>query len=466
LEESKDTTATTATESTHPMRDSETGDSDGENAALTEHRDGLVGPGLRGASNRESDDANEDDVDEVARGGGDSPVGVSATVGRSQHTPEESNDEENHASQDTAGRPAKALPAPTPERPAPAVIVSGGAVEFSLDSIRPHLTCRLCSGLFREPYTLTKCLHTFCKSCLHLAFANSHYQCPTCELYLGQNLGKCALADRALQNLIDKVLFPEVARQDRLDEEEFYGRLGIERKRPDFGSPPRSARETPGSSKRRAEPPDLAAEEGGSKSASKRARRNRTPSARLSDGLPPSPPPHVSSTNDGDIVFRLIPHDDKSGADGGEAAADLDASELTGTGMISAGHALQPLANPYVKTSGRLRIGQLKKYLCQQLHLLGPGAGAAGMPPEADNAPDSASAADSFLELLEILCLNVPLGNELSVRFAQRAMWIAPTPAPGGDVDSGGGPKEEDEARQRDIVTFTYRLAKTSVPEG
>jgi hypothetical protein len=61
--ESKDThTATTATESTHPMRDSETGDSDGENVALPEHRDGLVGPELRGASNRESDDAHEDDT--------------------------------------------------------------------------------------------------------------------------------------------------------------------------------------------------------------------------------------------------------------------------------------------------------------------------------------------------------------------------------------------------------------------
>jgi hypothetical protein len=42
-------------------------------------------------------------------------------------------------------------------------IISNGFLDFPLSSIHSHLVCSLCSGYFKDPYTVTECCHTFCK---------------------------------------------------------------------------------------------------------------------------------------------------------------------------------------------------------------------------------------------------------------------------------------------------------------
>jgi hypothetical protein len=42
-------------------------------------------------------------------------------------------------------------------------IISNGILDFPLSSIHSHLVCSLCSGYFKDPYTITECCHTFCK---------------------------------------------------------------------------------------------------------------------------------------------------------------------------------------------------------------------------------------------------------------------------------------------------------------
>lgn len=108
--------------------------------------------------------------------------------------------------------------------------IQGSMVVFSLAPLSPHLTCRLCSGYFRDPVTITECLHTFCKSCLYYAFSTGYSQCPTCKVDLGTYPFRATLADRTLQELVDKVLFPELKVQDAEKEKEFYAKKGIELK--------------------------------------------------------------------------------------------------------------------------------------------------------------------------------------------------------------------------------------------
>lgn len=125
--------------------------------------------------------------------------------------------------------PTMAAEAPHSSDPSISTI-NNGMVEFALDPVQKQLICPLCNGYFREPYTLIKCSCSFCKSCLFLGVHRGNYKCPLCTVYLGQDVDKVALPDRVLQNLIDKILFPSVAEQDRQREEHFYECLGIDRK--------------------------------------------------------------------------------------------------------------------------------------------------------------------------------------------------------------------------------------------
>ncbi|XP_024522357.1 E3 ubiquitin protein ligase DRIP2 isoform X1 [Selaginella moellendorffii] len=48
------------------------------------------------------------------------------------------------------------------------------------------LTCPLCGNLFREATTISECLHTFCKDCIHDRFSDEETNsCPMCNVDLG-----------------------------------------------------------------------------------------------------------------------------------------------------------------------------------------------------------------------------------------------------------------------------------------
>ena len=80
-------------------------------------------------------------------------------------------------------------------------ITDDGMVEFSLAAIHKHLVCGLCSGYFRDPHTITDCLHTFCKSCLFYAMSSGCHECPQCHIYLGSDPLKIAVLDHTMQNV-------------------------------------------------------------------------------------------------------------------------------------------------------------------------------------------------------------------------------------------------------------------------
>jgi hypothetical protein len=102
------------------------------------------------------------------------------------------------------------------------VITDDGMVEFSLAAIHKHLICGLCQGYYKDPYTITDCLHTFCKSCLFYAVACGCHECPKCRVYLGSDPLKVAVLDRSLQDLVDRVVFPEFLEAEQKHAEDFY----------------------------------------------------------------------------------------------------------------------------------------------------------------------------------------------------------------------------------------------------
>jgi polycomb group RING finger protein 3 len=105
--------------------------------------------------------------------------------------------------------------------------VINSTVNFALGPVNPHLTCRLCDGYFRDPITITECLHTFCKSCLYYAFSSGFCKCPTCDVQLGPDPTKSTLHDRTKEELVDRVLFPDVKENDEALERDFYAQKGI-----------------------------------------------------------------------------------------------------------------------------------------------------------------------------------------------------------------------------------------------
>ena len=108
-------------------------------------------------------------------------------------------------------------------------IISHSSANFALASINPHIVCSLCNGYFRDPYTITECLHAFCKSCLFFAFQSGFRKCPKCDASLEPDPYREVLSDRTLGALVHKIL-PELQEKDNRDEIKFYERRGIKRK--------------------------------------------------------------------------------------------------------------------------------------------------------------------------------------------------------------------------------------------
>ena len=115
--------------------------------------------------------------------------------------------------------------------------VHNGLVDVNLSSLVEHFTCTICSGLYKNPLTITECLHSFCRSCLYKYLSTGVKRCPhpKCGMPLQPDPYKDALQDRTLESLVDKVLFVNAKEKDDMEEKAFYANRGIPPK-PEFES--------------------------------------------------------------------------------------------------------------------------------------------------------------------------------------------------------------------------------------
>lgn len=219
---------------------------------------------------------------------------------------------------------------------APPRVINNSTVNFALGPVNPHLTCCLCEGYFRDPITITECLHTFCKSCLYYAFSSGFSKCPTCDVQLGPDPMKSTLHDRTKEELVDRVLFPDVKANDEALECAFYAEKGIALK-PTY----------------RADDDD---------------KKQRNPLLR--------DPPLVEIEN--------VDH----------APDELDVL------LLPANRQTPRIPYDLLTTSGRMKVLQLKRFILARL--------------ESNQDPNT----------IELTVHGSLVGNELSLTFLQRTMWL------------------------------------------
>ena len=289
--------------------------------------------------------------------------------------------EANAAAAVAAARVAKHVPIVDQNIIEPPIIsfrnggVGGGCatVEFPLSNIQQYLICNLCLGYYKDPHTLTDCLHTFCKSCLFYSIACGCHECPTCKVYIGKDPLKVSILDHSLQELIDRIILPKEMITNELHEETtFYENRKI-RLKPEYTT---KLHEQEGSSDDR-DKPTGGATTSPTNSSSRRHKSSSTggvggssslssPTSEKSTKLRKSQQDHHGSTISDDTVddtleFTLMP----------EIVSNYhhnstDRSFWTGGGGLSS---LPPLDRPCLRVSGKMRMYQLKKYLLQKLNL-------------------------------------------------------------------------------------------------
>jgi len=271
-------------------------------------------------------------------------------------------------------------------------------VEFSLSNVTAHLTCELCRGYYRDCHTIVDCLHSFCRSCLVLFFDNKGLEgkkrgvtprlsCPTCELEVGPHPFRRhtsistvqILPDRTLQEVVDK-LFPKFKVNEVEEETKFYAERKINLK-----AEYQMLESSGDANDKKVQDQLLKAP----------LVRGVTISS-LASSLSQSTIAAAAATfmNDNIIELRLQP----------------DMSKVKKSKRLPA------LLNRHLRTSGKLKVISLKKYLIQRLNV------------------DK----NNMLQSIEILCNGHPMGNELNLTFIYRTMWLFTTPD--------------------EVLTLTYRL--------
>jgi hypothetical protein len=96
-------------------------------------------------------------------------------------------------------------------------------LKINVEKLIPLLTCKICHGIFRTPYTINACMHTFCKACIFKYFYQNAElsQCPTCNNSLGGKPLDTLVFDNSINTLIN-ILFPEFEIIDKLNTEKMY----------------------------------------------------------------------------------------------------------------------------------------------------------------------------------------------------------------------------------------------------
>jgi hypothetical protein len=91
-----------------------------------------------------------------------------------------------------------------------------GVINIKTEKLVSYLTCSICSGIFRTPYTINECMHTFCKSCIYKHFYRNQANdsCPECNAKLGGRPLELLIFDNSI-NVLVETLFPEFNELDK-----------------------------------------------------------------------------------------------------------------------------------------------------------------------------------------------------------------------------------------------------------
>ncbi len=330
-------------------------------------------------------------------------------------------------------------------------------VEFPLSNITTHLTCQLCNGYYRDAHTIVDCLHTFCRSCLILYFDKQKrtgltpyekkrgytrkMSCPTCQLEIGPHPFKALtsistiqiLPDRTLQEVVDK-LFPRFKAKEVEEEKKFYKERNIQLK-VEYQQQQQQQQQLGGDNGVDGSNNNGKEEANGQKLASQSTFNGTERLATTTEAATTAMAAAITSfMKDTIIELRLHP--------------DTTTSSSSTSTKTSSKHdgALPALKNPILRTSGKLKISSLKKYLVQQFDMKSSGDGGVETDKTVNNSNNNSNSSSNdkkMIQSIEILCNGYPMGNELNLTFIYRTMWLVTMPD--------------------EVLTLTYRLGSEDV---
>ncbi|ELR20613.1 zinc finger, domain containing protein [Acanthamoeba castellanii str. Neff] len=104
-------------------------------------------------------------------------------------------------------------------------ILDGRNIIFKTRLLSGFLVCQLCMGVLRDAHTIRECLHTFCKSCLYKYFQTTA-DCPLCGVDLRPNPFERIRFDRTVQTIVNKI-FSDLIEKDIAKEAHFYRSRGM-----------------------------------------------------------------------------------------------------------------------------------------------------------------------------------------------------------------------------------------------
>lgn len=101
-------------------------------------------------------------------------------------------------------------------------------LNINLTRIIPLLTCWICKGIYRNPYTTIDCNHTFCNGCIvNKILSDVNFKnCPIsdCNFDLSGKPIESLVKNHNIEAIID-IIFPELREEDRRKEEEIMNKL-------------------------------------------------------------------------------------------------------------------------------------------------------------------------------------------------------------------------------------------------
>jgi hypothetical protein len=266
--------------------------------------------------------------------------------------------------------------------------------------------------------------------------------CPTCQLEIGPHPFKALtsistiqiLPDRTLQEVVDK-LFPRFKAREIEEEKKFYKERNIQLK-----------------AEYQQQQQQLGAEngvDGSNNNGKEEANGHQSASQSNFNGTERLAATTAATTNTQsttamaaaitsfmkDTIIELRLHPDTTTTSSSSTSTKKSSKHHDGT--------LPALKNPILRTSGKLKISSLKKYLVQQLDMKSSGDGRVGKDTTVNNSNNSSSNDKKMIQSIEILCNGYPMGNELNLTFIYRTMWLVTMPD--------------------EVLTLTYRLGSEDV---
>ena len=97
------------------------------------------------------------------------------------------------------------------------------SIQINKEQLYQLLTCPLCKGIYRTPYTINECMHSFCKSCIYKWFVGSVQKesCPVCKTKIGGRPIDSLIFNNNLETLLN-ILFPQFEEIDKDNTKKLY----------------------------------------------------------------------------------------------------------------------------------------------------------------------------------------------------------------------------------------------------